>query len=70
MPGRGVGVGYVWAPGYYAGAAWVPGAWRYRGYDRVVVGGVYGHPVYGHGYYGRDVRHDGYRGHDGFRGRR
>ncbi len=29
------GVGYVWAPGYYAGAAWVPGRWMYRGYGRV-----------------------------------
>ena len=24
------GVGYYWTPGYYAGAAWVPGRWIYR----------------------------------------
>jgi WXXGXW repeat (2 copies) len=38
------GVGYVWTPGYYAGAVWVPGIWAYRGYDR--------------GYVVRDYRHD------------
>ncbi|MGA7522296.1 MAG: hypothetical protein WBW84_07420 [Acidobacteriaceae bacterium] len=31
------GVGYIWTPGYYAGAVWVPGSWIYRGYDRPVV---------------------------------
>jgi len=65
------GVGYVWTPGYYAGAVWVPGAWMYRGYDRGYVG-VYAHRDFDHGYYGRDFRadRDGYRGHEGFRGRR
>jgi hypothetical protein len=24
------GVGYVWTPGYYAGAFWTPGRWIYR----------------------------------------
>lgn len=30
------GVGYIWTPGYYAGAVWVPGRWMYRG-----AGGAY-----------------------------
>jgi WXXGXW repeat (2 copies) len=38
------GVGYIWAPGYYAGAVWVPGRWAYRGYGRVYA------PVYRHDY--------------------
>jgi hypothetical protein len=47
------GVGYTWAPGYYAGAVWYPGRWVYRGYNR--------------GYYARDYRYDyrhDYRFHD------
>ena len=28
------GVGYVWTPGYYSGAVFVPGRWVYRGFDR------------------------------------
>jgi hypothetical protein len=32
------GVAYVWTPGYYAGAAWFPGRWIYRGYDRGYIG--------------------------------
>lgn len=39
------GVGYIWAPGYYAGSAWVPGRWAWRGYGR-----VYAPPIYRHGY--------------------
>lgn len=31
------GAGYIWTPGYYAGAVWVPGNWVYRGYQRPVV---------------------------------
>jgi hypothetical protein len=41
------GVGYVWTPGYYAGAVWYPGRWAYRGYDH----GYYAHGYrYGYGY--------------------
>lgn len=42
------GVGYVWSPGYYAGAVFVPGRWVYRGYGPVVVRGYrygYHYPV-------------------------
>lgn len=70
------GVGYVWVPGYYAGAVWVPGAWGYRGagygYGRVAVGGDW-HGGYAHGYYaaGRDFHgYAGYHGGESFRGRR
>jgi hypothetical protein len=28
------GVGYVWTPGYYSGAVFVPGRWIDRRYDR------------------------------------
>ncbi len=38
------GVGYIWAPGYYAGAAWIPGRWVYRGYGRFYA------PAYRYGY--------------------
>lgn len=66
------GVGYVWTPGYYAGAMWIPGAWVYRGYGRAYVGG-YWHGGYAGSIYarGRDFRgYDGRRGSVGFRGRR
>lgn len=65
------GVGYAWVPGYYAGAEWMPGAWVYRGYERTYVGGFYGSRDYGRGY-AVQVRGNehGYRGHEGFRGRR
>ena len=46
------GAGYIWTPGYYAGAESVPGVWAYRGYDRGYVRG------YDHGYAVRDYRHD------------
>lgn len=39
------GVGYVWTPGYYAGAVWVPGSWIYRGYGHPVVR-AYPHDFY------------------------
>ena len=49
------GVGYVWAPGYWAvyptGRVWVAGAWHYR---PAYVG--YGHD--------RDDRHNGHDGYD------
>jgi len=45
------GVGYIWTPGYYYGAAWVPGRWMYRGYERPV--GVAPYRGYDH--------HDGFR---------
>lgn len=52
------GVGYVWAPGYWAfrdhAYVWVRGAWNYR-------------PVGWHDDRGRDYGHD--RGHDADRGR-
>lgn len=68
------GVGYVWVPGYYAGAVWVPGQWMYRGYDRAYVGGGYGRGGYAGAYdRGRDFRgadRGGYRGHQSFRDRR
>lgn len=70
------GVGYTWAPGYYAGAVWYPGRWVYRGYDR----DDYRYRVYDrddYRYYHRDYDRDrdrhydrdgyrdrGYRGHD------
>jgi hypothetical protein len=49
------GPGYIWTPGYYAGAAWVPGRWAYRAY--------YGGPRYYHHdayYYHRDRDWDGH----------
>jgi len=44
------GVGYVWTPGYYAGAEFVPGRWVFRGPAPVVVV----HRDYNH----RDFRFD------------
>ena len=41
------GPGYIWAPGYYAGTAWMPGRWVYRAYGR-----PYYHAHYDH-FYGR-----------------
>ena len=55
------GVGYVWTPGYYAGAVWFPGSWIYRGY---------GYGGYDHGrVVARDFHRDVRYGHD-FHGRR
>ncbi|HEX4006947.1 MAG TPA: hypothetical protein VHX60_12300 [Acidobacteriaceae bacterium] len=68
------GVGYVWTPGYYAGALWYPGRWIYRGgyVGGGYIGGGYvgsgygGGGYYGRGYYGRyDHRdRDHYRAYD------
>jgi hypothetical protein len=41
------GPGYVWAPGYYSGAYWVPGRWAYRGYYRPYYHAHYYRPYYG-----------------------
>jgi len=41
------GVDYVWTPGYYAGAVWMPGRWVHH--DRVVVRD-YGYAHYDRGY--------------------
>ena len=58
------GVGYIWAPGYYAGAVWVPGRWNYRGNG-------YGGPRYFREdrgvYYRHDFRYDRGRGSYGRR---
>lgn len=38
------GMGYVWTPGYYAGAVFVPGRWIYRGgYDHTYAVRTYRH---------------------------
>ena len=48
------GPGYIWAPGYYAGAVWVPARWVYRSYYHpYYYGRPYYHAHYYHPYYGR-----------------
>jgi len=49
------GPDYLWAPGYYEGAVWIPGRWIYRTYYN-----TYYHP-YGREYihsYGHTYNHD------------
>lgn len=60
------GVGYIWAPGYYAGAMWVPGRWMYRGYDRDAYFRARGD--WDRGYYRAYDRDDHYRDRDFRRG--
>ena len=49
------GVGYVWTPGYYSGAIFVPGRWVFRGPAPVVVRNFH------RDYYHRDFRADRFR---------
>jgi hypothetical protein len=43
------GPGYIWTPGYYAGAVWVPGPWAYRAYYRPYYAHPYAHYYHGYG---------------------
>ena len=48
------GPGYIWAPGYYSGAFFIPGRWVYRSYYHPYYrpyAHAYAH--YDHPYYGR-----------------
>jgi len=56
------GVGYTWAPGYYAGSIWYPGRWVYRAYGRDYRYRVYDRDDYR--YYHRDYDRDHNRGYD------
>ncbi|MFT4114939.1 hypothetical protein [Silvibacterium sp.] len=56
------GVDYVWTPGYYAGAVWMPGQWVHH--DHYVVARGYGYaPHYDRGFYDRGPQFD-HRGWD------